>query len=117
MTVNKSFDYCRYLVYSPEKEENICTCRSWLWFNCNYDCIRTGDRKDEAIERRINEFDKREVVRLNQLLAHMKKALVKLAGEEADELGEAIEHVEYDILRRRHEVPWISERDRNSPVF
>jgi hypothetical protein len=117
MMVNKSFDYCQYLVYSPEREENICTCRNWLWVACNYDCIRTGDRKDAAIEKRINEFDRREVARLGQLLAHLKRAIVNLSGEEAGELGEAIAHVEYDILRRKHEVPWLSEHDGNSPDF
>jgi hypothetical protein len=105
--MKKMPDYCRYLVYDVEKQENVCTCRYWLWFHCNDDCVRMGDMKSETVEKLIAEADPKRVEHLKKILVGMKNKLHESSENEKEKLREAIERVEYDILRYKHKVPWL----------
>jgi hypothetical protein len=105
--MKKAPDYCHYLVFDDKKQENVCTCHNWLWFHCNDDCVRMGDIKREILKEKLFESDLKVVKRLEEILASMKNDLPGLLDKEKERTEQAIKRVEYDILRYKHEVPWL----------
>jgi hypothetical protein len=66
-----------------------------------------GDRKSESIEKAIEENNIERVVTLGRILEHMKDDLQIVSGKEKERYEREIKELEYDILRYKHEVPWL----------
>jgi hypothetical protein len=105
--MNKTPDYCCYLKFDVEKQENICTCHDWLFFDCQDDCVRMGDVKSDVAERLMAKSDPKVIKRLEKILSGMKIDLPGLLGKEKEKTEEAIRRVEYEMLRYKREVPWL----------